>query len=66
MKRVRMIRTKHMQRGSQRYRYDEGKVFYLPLNVAKMFIQEGSAMEDKSVDAPSETKAKPKRKKKAI
>jgi len=55
-----------MQRGSQRYRYDEGKVFYLPLNVAKMFIQEGSAMEDKSVDAPSETKAKPKRKKKAI
>lgn len=66
MKRVRMIRTKNMQRGSQRYRYDAGKAFYLPLNVANQFINEGSAMEDKSLDAAPETKTKRKRKKKIV
>jgi len=63
MKRVRMTQTKNMARGEQRFRYDAGKTFYLPDTVADMFLKEGTAMEDKSMDEAPETKTKKKRKK---
>lgn len=63
MKRVRMTQTKYISQGINRFRYDAGKTFYLPDNVADMFLKEGSAMEDKAVDAAPETKTKRKRKK---
>jgi hypothetical protein len=64
MKRVRMIQTKSGRHNEyQAFRYDAGKTFYLPDNIANLYISQGAAMEDKSVDAAPETK---KRKKKAI
>jgi hypothetical protein len=58
-----MTQTKHVTKGMDRYRYDAGKAFYLPLNIANQFIQEGSAMEDKSLDEAPETKKKQRKKK---
>lgn len=67
MKRVRMIQTRSGRHNQyQAFRYDAGKTFYLPDNMANLFIERGWAIEDKSLDAAPETKAKPKRKKKAI
>lgn len=59
--RVRMIETRNVQRDPyHQYRYDAGKTFYLPDNLAKQYIDEGAAMEDKSLDLPTETKRKRK------
>ena len=63
MKRIRMLKTKNLTRGTARYRYDVGKVFYLPFTVANKFIEEGSAMEDKSMDMAPETKKRGRTKK---
>jgi hypothetical protein len=58
-----MIETRNVtQNPYQKYRYDAGKTFYLPDNLAKHYIDEGAAMEDKSLDEAPETK---KRKKKS-
>jgi hypothetical protein len=63
MKRVRMIQTRSGRHNEyQAFRYDAGKTFYLPDNIANLYISQGAAMEDKSVDAPAETKKKRKKK----
>ena len=67
MKRVRMIETRSGRHNEyQAFRYDAGNTFYLPDNIAKLYIEQGAAMEDKSLDAAPETKAQSKRKKKAM
>lgn len=64
MKRVRMIETRSGRHNEyQAFRYDAGKTFYLPDNIANLYIQQGAAMEDKSIDT---LETKKKRKKKAI
>lgn len=67
MKRVRMIQTRSGRHNEyQAFRYDAGKTFNLPDNIANLYISQGAAMEDKSIDAASEVKEKPKRKRKAV
>lgn len=67
MKRVRMIHTRSGRHNQyQAFRYDAGKTFYLPDNIADLYISQGAAIEDKSLEAAPETKAKPKRKKKVV
>lgn len=59
MKRVRMIETRSGRHNEyQAFRYDAGKSFFLPNNVADLYISQGAAMEDKSIDAAPETKSK--------
>lgn len=66
MKRVRMIETRSGRHNEyQAFRYDAGKAFHLPDNIADLYISQGAAMEDKSMDAAPETKAA-RRKKKAV
>ena len=63
--RVRMLQTRSGRHNMyQAFRYDAGKTFHIPDSMAKLFIERGWAIEDKSLDEAPETKAKPKRKKK--
>lgn len=67
MKRVRMIETRSGRHNQyQAFRYDAGKTFYLPNNVADLYISQGAAMEDKSLDEAPEVKTKKPRTKKII
>jgi hypothetical protein len=60
--RVRMLQTRHVKKDHfHEYRYDVGKSFYLPTALAQQYIEQGIAMEDKSIDV-TETKKKRKRK----
>lgn len=61
--RVRMIQTMHLTNGVNRYRYDAGKSFHLPVGIAKQYIEQGAAMEDKSIDAAPEVKKRIRKKK---
>ena len=57
-----MVQTRHVKKDPfHAFRYDAGKTFYLPDNLANQYLDEGAAMEDKSIDEAPETK---KRKKK--
>jgi hypothetical protein len=61
MKRVRMIETRNVKKSPyQAFRYDAGKTFFLPDHLANQYIDQGAAMEDKSIDAAPETKKKRK------
>lgn len=42
---LKMLETKQVTRGQQRYRYDEGKVFHFPISFAQQLLREGSAEE---------------------
>ena len=62
--RVRMNQTKHARHSIwQEHRYEAGKVYRLDEKIARLYISQGIAMEEKSIDV-IETKKKRGRKKK--
>lgn len=61
--RVRMIETRHVKKDPYHaFRFDAGKTFYLPNHLAQQYINQGVAMEDKSLDEAPEKKTRKKKK----
>jgi len=52
-------KTMRVRMKETRNAYEAGKSYYLPVDLAFMYIRNGRAYEDKSIDSPPEVKAEP-------
>lgn len=63
-RRIRMLQTKQGHNGIAPFKYKAGESYWIPSSLAKQYLEQGIACEDKAIEVP-EVKVKKKLFKKA-